>query len=95
MVKRIVKGSTAQTFLIVMWNNLLILLDRGLLFFTCLEVNFDKNRAVIKSQGPGIFPVYYKIMWSLATFIRNRRKIEPKEIRSCLILHLLVGNLKS
>ena len=48
MFKRIVKGSTAQTFLIVMWNNLLILLDKGLLFFTCLEVNFDKNRAAIK-----------------------------------------------
>lgn len=58
MFKRIVKGSTAQTFLIVMWNNLLILLDKGLLFFTCLEVNFDKNRAAIKSRRPGIFPGY-------------------------------------
>ena len=60
MFKKIVKGSTAQTFLIVMWNNLLLLLDKGLLFFTCLEVNFVKNRAVIKSRGPGISPVYYQ-----------------------------------
>ena len=56
MFKKIVKGSTAQTFLIVMWDNLLILPDKVLLFFTCLEVNFVKNRAVIKSRGPG-FPL--------------------------------------
>ena len=56
MFKKIVKGSTAQTFLIVMWNNLLLLLDKGLLFFTCLEVNFVKNRAVIKSRGRGFPP---------------------------------------
>ena len=33
MFKKIVKGSTAQTFLIVMWDNLLLLLNKGLLFF--------------------------------------------------------------
>ena len=73
MFKRIVKGSTAQTFLIVMWNNLLILLDKGLLFFTCLEVNFDKNRAAIKSRRPGIFPVYYQSgPWLLLSEIEEK-----------------------
>ena len=59
MFKKIVKGSTAQTFLIVMWDNLLLLLNKGLLVFAFLEVNFVKNSAVIKRWGPGIFPVYY------------------------------------
>ena len=73
MFKRIVKGSTAQTFLIVMWNNLLILLDKGLLFLTCLVVNFDKNRAAIKSRGPGIFRVYYQCgPWLLSSEIEEK-----------------------
>lgn len=93
MFKKIVKGSTAQTFLIVMWDNLLLLLNKGLLFFACLEVNFAKNRAVIKRRGPGIFPCTINVVPGY--FIGKRRKIEPKEFRSCLIVRLLVGNLKS
>jgi len=73
MFKKIVKGSTAQTFLIVMWKNLLILLDKGLLFFTCLGVNFDKNSAVIKNRVPGIFPVYYQCgPWLLSSEIEEK-----------------------
>ena len=73
MFKKTVKGSTAQTFLIVMWDNLLILPDKGLLFFTCLEVNFVKNRAVIKSQGLGISPVYYQCgPWLLSLEIEEK-----------------------
>ena len=73
MFKKTVKGSTAQTFLIVMWDNLLILPDNGLLFFTCLEMNFVKNRAVIKSQGPGISPFYYQCgPWLLSLEIEEK-----------------------
>ena len=47
------------------------------------------SRAVIKNWGPGISPGYYKCgPWLLS--LENRRKIEPKEILSCLIPHLLV-----
>ena len=46
-------------------------------------------RAVIKSRGPGISPGYYECgPWLLS--LENRRKIEPKEIPSCSIPHLLV-----
>ena len=47
------------------------------------------NRAVIRSQGPGISLGQYECgPWLL--LLENRRKIEPKEIPSCLIPHLLV-----
>ena len=47
------------------------------------------SRAVFKSWGPGISPGYYECgPWLLS--LENRRKIEPKEILSCLIPHLLV-----
>ena len=47
------------------------------------------NRAVIRSRGPGISLGYYECgPWLL--LLENRRKIEPKEIPSCLIPHLLV-----
>ena len=47
------------------------------------------TRAVIKSQGLGISSVFYERgPWLVA--LVNRRKIEPKEIPSCFIPHLLV-----
>ena len=46
-------------------------------------------RAVIKSWGPGIIPNYYECGLRLIS-LENRRKIEPKEIPSCLIPLLLV-----
>jgi len=46
-------------------------------------------RVVIKSRGPGIFTGYYECRPQLL-LLENRRKIEPKEIPSCLILCLLV-----
>ena len=47
------------------------------------------TRFVIKSREPGISPGYYEcgprlLLWE------NRRKIEPKEIPSCLIPRLIV-----
>ena len=47
------------------------------------------NRAVIKRRGPGISPGYYEGDPRLLSS-ENRRKIEPSEIPSCLIPHLLV-----
>ena len=47
------------------------------------------NRAVIKSWGPEISPGYYEHGPQLLSK-ENKRKIEPKEIASCLIHHLLV-----
>ena len=41
-------------------------------------------------QGPGISPSYYECAPRLLSS-ENRRKIEPKEIPSCLIPRLLVG----
>ena len=41
-------------------------------------------RAVIKSRGVGISPSYYE-HGALLLSLENRRKIEPKEVRSCLI----------
>ena len=46
-------------------------------------------RAVIKSWWSGIPPGYYEC-GPLLLSLENRRKIQPKEILSCLILHLLV-----
>ena len=41
-------------------------------------------RAVIKSQGPGIFPGYYECgPWLLS--LEKGRKVEAKETPSCLI----------
>ena len=47
------------------------------------------NRAVIKRRGPGISPGYYERLPRLLSK-ENKRKIEPKEIPSCLIPRLLV-----
>ena len=47
------------------------------------------NRAVIKRRGPGISPGYYERFPQLLSE-ENKRKIEPKEIPSCLIPRLLV-----
>ena len=45
--------------------------------------------SLIKSRGLGISLSHYKHgPWLLS--LENRRKIEPKEIPSCLIPHLLV-----
>ena len=46
-------------------------------------------RAVIKGQGPGISPSYCERLPRLLSK-ENERKIEPKEIPSCLIPRLLV-----
>ena len=47
------------------------------------------TRAVVKSQGLAISSVFYERgPWLVA--LVNRRKIEPKEIPSCFITHLLV-----
>ena len=46
-------------------------------------------RAVIKRRGPGISPSYYEGDPRLLSQ-ENTRKIEPKEIPSCLIPCLLV-----
>ena len=47
------------------------------------------SRVVIKRQGPRISPGYYERGPRLRSS-ENSRKIEPKEIPSCLILRLLV-----
>ena len=47
------------------------------------------SRAVIKSRGPEISPGYYEHGPQLLSK-ENKRKIEPKDIASCLIHHLLV-----
>ena len=47
------------------------------------------HRAVIKRRGPGISPSYYERGPRLRSK-EKKRKIEPKEIPSCLIPHLLV-----
>ena len=62
--------------------------------YTC---NTSRSRAVIKRRGPGISPGYYERFPQLLSK-ENRRKIEPKEIPSCLIPRLLLylpSNLKS
>ena len=46
-------------------------------------------RAVVKRQGPGISPSYYERFPQLLSK-ENKRKLEPKEIPSCLIPRLLV-----
>ena len=53
--------------------------------------NCDKkiSRVLIKSRGLGISPGYYDCGPRLL-LLENRRKIEPKEIPSCLIPCLLV-----
>ena len=47
------------------------------------------HRAVIKRRGPGISPSYYERGLRLRSK-EKKRKIEPKEIPSCLISRLLV-----
>ena len=47
------------------------------------------SRAVIKSRGPEISPGFYEHGPQLLSK-ENKRKIEPKEIASCLIHRLLV-----
>ena len=54
--------------------------------YTC---NTSRSRAVIKRRGPGISPGYYERFPQLLSE-ENRRKIEPREIPSCLIPRLLV-----
>ena len=44
---------------------------------------------LIRSREPGISPGYYEC-GPLLLSLENRRKLEPKEIPSCLIPHLLV-----
>ena len=54
--------------------------------YTC---NTSRSRAVIKRRGPGISPGYYECFPQLISK-ENIRKIEPKEIPSCLIPRQLV-----
>ena len=56
---------------------------------TSFKTLFPVCRVVIKSWGPGIFPGY-KVSSPQLLLLKNRRKIEPKEIPSHLILCLLV-----
>ena len=51
--------------------------------------SLSTNRVVIKRRGPEISPGYYECDPRLL-LLENRRKIEPKEIPSCLIPRLLV-----
>ena len=44
---------------------------------------------MIQEAGAGASPGYYECGPQLLSS-KNRRKIEPKEISSCFILHLLV-----
>ena len=58
------------------------------------RIQLYNNRAVNKSRGgggggAGIFPTYYEYGPQLLS-LEDRRKIEPKEIPSCLIRYLLV-----
>ena len=60
-------------------------MDRQRLALTFESVD---STVVIKSRGPGISPGYYECgPWVL--LLKNRRKIEPNEIHSCLIPCLL------
>ena len=43
----------------------------------------------MKSRGPGLSPDYYEFSPRLL-LLENRRKMEPKEIPSCLIPYILV-----
>ena len=54
-----------------------------------MGLQFGLDRAVIKSQGPGICPSYYERGPQLLAK-ENRRKIEPKEIPSSFIPRLFV-----
>ena len=60
----------------------------GFYLLYCLPKQ-DKCRAVIKRRGPGISPSYYERLPRLLSK-ENERKIEPKEIPSCLIPRPLV-----
>ena len=53
------------------------------------ERKVSGGQAVIKSRGLGISPGYYKCGARLL-LLENKRKIEPKDIRSCLIPCVLV-----
>ena len=60
----------------------------GFYLLYCLPKQ-DKCRAVIKRRGLGISPSYYERLPRLLSK-ENERKIEPKEIPSCLIPRLVV-----
>ena len=53
------------------------------------ELDDFTPKAVIKKQGPGIFPTYFEHGPQLLSK-ENRRKLQPKEIPSCSIPRLLV-----
>ena len=69
---------------------MLLYFVRGIGFYLlyCLPKQ-DKCRAVIERRGPGISPSYYERLPRLLSK-ENERKIEPKEIPSCLIPRLVV-----
>ena len=60
----------------------------GLTITICNKITVS-NMAVIKTQGPGISTGYYERDPHLLSW-ENWRKVEPKEIPSSLIPHLLV-----
>ena len=51
---------------------------------------FVTDRAVIKRQGLGISTSYYERGPQVLSKENRRKRIEPKETPSCLILYLLV-----
>ena len=53
------------------------------------ERKVSGGQAVMKSRGPGLSPDYYECSPRLL-LLENRRKMEPKEIPSCLIPYILV-----
>ena len=53
------------------------------------ERKVSGEQAVMKSRGPVLSPDYYECSPRLL-LLENRRKMEPKEIPSCLIPYILV-----
>ena len=53
------------------------------------ERKVSGGQAVMKSRGPVLSPDYYECSPRLL-LLENRRKMEPKEIPSCLIPYILV-----
>ena len=59
------------------------------MYQACHVFSVVDYRAAIKSRGLRISPVYYEC-GPLLVSLENRRKMEPKEIPSCMIPHLHV-----
>ena len=75
-------------FILLLYLGIYFVHGIGFYLLYCLPKQ-DKCRAVIKRRGPGISPSYYERLPRLLSK-ENERKIEPKEIPSCLIPRLVV-----